>query len=364
MTFRAALPDGLVPPLAAAALGFAVDGQAPRFLTGTAPGLRLGPDTYWRAASISKIVTGQVALAALVRAGLGADAAAGPLLGFDLSHPAAPGTVITAGMLAAHLAGLDDAGGYLVPPGMTLSDWVPARSGAIWTPWAPGHRQSYANLGYVLLAAIAERLTGRRFDHLAADWLARHGVAAGFNWSGIADRQDRMPIGRRGPGGFVPGIDATVAATGVSDSAGQSAGLSGWTPGTNPGVFSPQGGLRIGLSGALALGRILPPGPMLWQGDPPTAGDAGLMQAFGWGIMRLIRPDLYPRPLFGHFANAYGLVAGLWRDPGAGVTFVYLLNGLPEGDEDDALRPEEAAMFAQAARFAAAAAGDRKEIAP
>ncbi len=139
-------------------------------------------------------------------------------------------------------------------------------------------------------------------------------------------------------------IDDRVAPQGLSGQDGQETLLDGWGPGRNPGVFSPQGGLRTTLAGALQLAQTLTDGDWLWAGEPPADDPGGLFQAYGWGVMQLRRPDIHPRPLIGHFANAYGMAGGIWRDPGRGA-FAYVLNGLALGDEDDALRAEEAAIF-------------------
>ncbi len=120
MTDALALVRSLVPPFAAVGVGWQADGGPAQFACAAAPGLRFGADTFWRAASISKVVTGRVARAA----GLRADDPADGNLGWPLRHPGFPDRVITVGQVAAHLAGLSDAGGYLVPPGQSLQGFM------------------------------------------------------------------------------------------------------------------------------------------------------------------------------------------------------------------------------------------------
>lgn len=292
-----------------------------------AAGVGFGAGTFWRAASLSKIVTARV----VERAGLAWGQDAGAALGFPLRHPAFPGVPVTLGMLGAHVGGLTDAGGYLLPPGVALADWM---AGAVWGD-RPGAGMEYCNLAYVLLAAAAERATGRRFDHLASGVLADLGVPGGFNWSGVAERADRMAIVRRDGGRFLPQVDAVVAPRGVSLADGAEADLTAWAPGRNPGVFSPQGGLRTTLAGALRLAVGLRPRDWLWQGAAAASATAP-------GLMRL---DLGGRSLIGHFACAYGMVGGAWADPATGGALAYVLNGLPVGDDSDDLRPEELSVI-------------------
>jgi len=343
----------LVPPFAMAAVGLARDGQAPRCHIATAPGLAATPDTMFRVASISKIVVGQVARQVLEAAGHGPDMAAEEALGFALRHPAAPERPIRVGALAAHHAGLTDAGGYLVPPGIDLADWIAAQGDAIWGPEPPGAVFRYCNLGYLLLAAVAERLAGDRFDHLAARLvLGPAGIAGGFNWSGVAParRADHLPIFRRDATGLVPQIDTQLAPEGILGPDGAPALTGAYRLGRDVARLSPQGGLRLSLSGLLRLADRLRDAPRDWlwsAGDSPVDGPADLFARYGWGVQMLDDPAIYPRPLVGHFANAHGMVGGVWRDDAARSRLVYILNGLPMDDDpdDDRLRPQEAALL-------------------
>lgn len=336
----------LAPPFAFCGVALAQGGQR-RFWTATAPGLTATPQTLWRAASISKIVTGRVVAVLAANAGLRPPNAIdiAPLLGFTLRNPAFPDQPLTLGQVASHTAGLTDAAGYLIPPDLSLADWCAAN--ARFGPQPPGAACAYCNLGYVLLAAVAERLAGERFDDLARRLVLEPlAIAGGFNWSGVADRRDRLPTYRRDGARLIAQVDAQVAALGISGPDGVAVDLTRWAPGRNPASFSPQGGLRLSLGGALTLAQSLADEDetAFWQGS-----DDGLPLGTGLGLMHLPAPPGYPRPLIGHFANAYGFCGGVWHDRQAQVSFAYALNGLPLVDEDDRLRDEELAIFAAVA---------------
>jgi len=336
--------QGLAPPFAFCAVALAQGGDR-RFWTATAPGLAATPHTLWRAASISKIVTGRVVAALAAAAGLQPPYAVdiAPLLGFALRNPAFPDHPLTLGQVASHTAGLSDGAGYMIAPDQTLAGWFAAQGPAAFGPHRPGAAFAYCNLGYVLLAAVAERWAGERFDHLARRLvLGPLGITGGFNWSGVADRSDRLATFRRDGAALIAQIDATVAATGVSAPDGREVDLTGWQPGRNPAPFSPQGGLRLSLTGALTLAQSLArlDDTPLWQGEAD-----GLPQGHGIGLMHLPAGPVWPRPLIGHFANAYGFCGGVWHDRQAGVSLAYALNGLPLGDDSDALRQEELAIL-------------------
>lgn len=335
-----------------AGVALARAGAAPVFHIATAPGIAATERSLWRAASLSKIVTARV-LETLGGAGIW-EWEASETLGFPLRHPRWPGAAVTLGMLASHQSGLTDAAGYAVPATATLEAWLAEAGQGAWLPHPPGGFLHYCNLGFVLLAAAAERLGGDRFDRLGRRHvLGPLGIEGGFAWSGVPPerRADRLPAFRRTPDGFVAQIDAAVAPDGLSGPDGAAPALR--PPGENPAPLSPQGGLRLSLDGALRLARSLDGRPVsrLWTPatGPGDYGD-GFLESAGAGLLVYDDPAFYPRPLTGHFANAYGMLAGAWHDRLRGASFAYVLNGLPLGDEDDAWRPEELAIFDAVAR--------------
>jgi CubicO group peptidase (beta-lactamase class C family) len=321
----------LVPPFAFAGVAMGWPDGREVVETRAAPGLE--PEGFFRAASVSKIITGRVFRRAAAGAGLTPPyaVAASELLGWDLRHPRSEVTV-TAGMIAAHCSGLSDAGGYLHAG--PLRDWP-----MVWGA-APGEVFDYCNLGYLLLAAMAEQLTGERFDVMAARELARIGVVGGFNWLGVPEGPV-LPTFRRDGDRLVAQIDAGRVVPQVAE----------WTPGEVPGLFSPQGGLRVTLAGMLRIARSLSEadGPVIWDGPVP---DADVWGGYGVGVQFIDRPAFWPRPVMGHFGNAYGFVGGAWKDRDTGVAFAVALNGVPVGDEDDGLRPEERLLYARLAELA------------
>ena len=297
----------------------------------------VAPDTYWRAASISKIVVGRVAKAIF---GDG-HATVEEVLGQPFVSPM--GDRPTIAQLASHQSGIWDNGGYLVPPAVDLSDWLTKVSTAIWSDAPPGRQLIYSNLGYLILAACCERASGRPLSDLANTYVFEPlRLTAGFNWVGMPDPHSVLPTYRRdAAGAFQPQIDAPPVAP----------DMTAYRIGETTASLSPQGGLRLSLRGALALAESLSDGPKdrLWF-DPAPAGP--LFQHYGWGLQIYDAPVFYPRPLIGHFANAYGFCGGVWHDPAAQISFAYGLNGLAEGDEADGLRAEEIAIFDAIAQMA------------
>ena len=310
--------------------GIAVaQGGARQFSLACAPGIKADKDTMFRVASISKLVVGQ-AVAAFVKAnatGWGTDVS--DILGWSMRNPDYPDVPVTLGMVASHSAGLTDDAGYVLPSQTSLEEWCTTRQVFA---CQPSVYFDYANLGYVILAEVLERMSGMSFTKAVVPHLPQ---SAGFTWQGVTPAQaaNRLPTYRSGAAGFEAQIDEDIVAPG---------------PSRNAGVFSPQGGLRTSLAGLLELAEGLRHADRieLWT---PLMGRGnyldGVFECYGSGLQIYYQPRFYPHELIGHFGKAYGFSGGVWYDVKAKTSFAYALNGLPIGDESDAFSVAESKIF-------------------
>lgn len=322
------LARSLAPQFAFCGLAVSCGGER-RFAIVHQPFLRADRRTMFRVASVSKIVVGQTLARLLVANGIGWDADVSDVLGWRLRNPAFPDVPITIGAVASHSAGLDDRAGYLVPQDTSTKDFF---GGNKFSKNQNKTYFEYANLGYVILADVIERLSGQTFAQAAAPLVPDGG---GFNWAGVSAERtaQALPTYRRDGDCFVPQIDAPPVPVATDG---------------NVARFSPQGGLRLSLDGMLALAEGLADAhrTVLWhQQDGPGAYLDGVFQHYGAGLQIFDAPAFYPRPLVGHFGNAYGFNGGVWYDAQAGLAFAYALNGLELGDEDDRFSVQERAIF-------------------
>lgn len=310
--------------------GLAVSrGGQRRFAIAHKPFVHADKWTMFRVASVSKIVVGQTLARLLAAKGIGWGADVSDLLGWRLRNPAFPDAPITIGAVASHSAGLNDRAGYLVPQDSSIQNFFNNNR------FSKNQNRTYfeyANLGYVILAEVIERLSDQTFAQAAAPLVPDGG---GFNWSGVsADRvAQALPTYRHDRDRFIPQIDAPPVPAAIEG---------------NVARFSPQGGLRLSLEGMLALAEGLADADrkVLWhQQDGPGDYLDGVFQHYCAGLQIFDAPAFYPRPLVGHFGNAYGFNGGVWYDAQAGLAFAYALNGLELGDEDDRFSVQERAIF-------------------
>ncbi|MEO1649291.1 MAG: serine hydrolase domain-containing protein, partial [Pseudomonadota bacterium] len=213
-----------------------------------------------RIASISKLIMALATLRLVDEGKVDLDADVSDYLGFTVRSPGFPETPVTLAQLLSHRAGLRDKAGYIIPLGESLEAKL-ADPEAWYADAPPGEAPfEYANLGSPLVATALEAATGERYDKLLERTVfAPLGVKACINWIGCSDDMVNRAVAlyrhtdepaRDYPDDLPPNCSFPVA-DGVECS------LDNYVPGTNASVFSPQGGVRIGMMDLARLGQRL-----------------------------------------------------------------------------------------------------------
>ena len=326
-----------------------------------APDLPLTIDTKARVASVSKVATALTLIQLAEEGKIDLDSDCSPALGFTLRHPKYPDSPITPRMILSHTSGVRDADTYRGMVGETLEDFFKV-GGKQWSNgahWAkldlPLGHFAYSNLGMGLIAQMAERATGERFDLLAKRLvLDPLSIDAGFNWSGVPDAKVSASAALyRRTNDAASAWEVQVDGDPLSQIRPTTAyepgkTLANYVVGTNGLLFAPQGGLRASVMDLVKIGMALAGNADLLDAPTrkamfapewtyrasPENGDTsgGAFQGFGTGVHRLLPGDGCPivglkREMVGHYGEAYGLLAGLWVDPETGSGFAYFVTG-------------------------------------
>ncbi len=306
-----------------------------------------------RMASISKAATGRAVVETVLAGWLSLD----DLLVDALRWDSAPGPVreVRIRHLLAHLSGLTDHGGYIVDPPGSVTGFIAATPKAV-SGDAPGAFFRYANLNYVLLGQVLEIVWGARFDRILRQLvLEPAGIAGGFNWAGVEDRERRLPLYQWTGGRLALQVDGPEADWNADliwrDGVGQS--LADWQTGAQTSWFSPHAGLRMSVSEAARLARLIgkddAAGRMQrkvqWVFDGQNGEDGGgLFQRFARGLSIYEDHPRIPGNLVGHAGHALGFSGGAWFDRESGTTWAHFLTGMPdltEGQDEEAFYAEE-----------------------
>ena len=343
-----------------------------------------------RIASISKLVMALTALRLMDEGKVDLDRDVSDYLGWKVRSPYYPDVPVTLAQLMSHRAGLSGAADYIIPLGTSLeakfADPASWREGV-----RPGGRETretlfgapdpdsfaYSNLGAPLVATVLEAASGERFDQLAERLVFKPlGVKACFNWVGCGpDMAARAvvlyrhtgEVAKDSTGDLPPNCTIPVAE-------GQACDLESYVPGTNASIFSPQGGVRIGMMDLAKIGQAL----YRLDDDAPFLRPE-TVQRMGWAMERTgqtaffcnygLHFQLIEHPLLecggdrlfadgipriGHSGEAYGLQSGLWLDPKGDRGFVYFTTQVtpPEGGEDTGgFTAREKALMARALKL-------------
>lgn len=224
-------------------------------------GLPATPETMYRIASISKLVTTLGVMRLVEQGKLDLDVDASSYLGFSLRNPAYPEQPVSLRMLLSHTSSLRDGGGYSWGVGTSLREAMRDTQGKWDADNLPGAYFAYANLNFGVVGTIMEAVAGERFDRLMRRLvLDPLHLGGGFNPSAMPLEQWRniATLYRKRASDGGPWIASGQWIAQVDDYAVRApvplAAIDSYKPGANGTVFSPTGGLRIS---AADLGKIM-----------------------------------------------------------------------------------------------------------
>ena len=375
-----AAAEAAAQPPASVVVQFDTNAVRPLIVEGLAnkeTGRRVEANDPVRIASISKLIMALTMLRLMDEGKIDPDRDVSDYLGWQLRSPYRPDEPITLHHLLMHRAGLSDQAGYIVPLGDSLKAKLadPAAwrdTGAAGTP-----SFEYANLGSPLVATALEAASGERYDRLVERLVfAPLGVKACLNWLGCGpDMEARAvtlyrhtgEVARDDPADMPPNCPIPVAE-------GQACDIAAYVPGTNASVFSPQGGVRIGMMDLARIGQAMlrfdgssaflsRKAQTLWFEVLNIAvnhlpkDDSGFC-GYGLGAYLLIAAPPCQDDLFGdgkervgHGGEAYGLRSGLWLSFETMTGVAYFTTAVPPPTgavETAAADPRETALLARA----------------
>ncbi len=330
------------PPPATVVVAFDREGVRPLIVEGLAnkeTGRAVEANDPVRIASISKLVMALAALRLADEGKVDLDRDVSDYLGWRVRSPYHPDVPVTLAHLLAHRAGLSDEAGYIIPLGDSLA--AKLADPAAWRDAGkPGKAAfEYANLGSPLVATALEAASGERYDRLVERLVFKPlGVKACLNWIGCGPEmearavvlyRDTGEVAKDAPFELPPACTIPVAE-------GQACSLDDYVPGTNASIFSPQGGVRIGMMDLATIGQALlgmktngflsDAAMRRWFGEMAAAAYAHepgatsvAFCAYGLAAYALVNETPCVDDLFGdgvgrigHGGEAYGLRSGLW----------------------------------------------------
>lgn len=284
----------------------------------------LSEGDVFRIASISKSFTTTALLTLMEKDMLHLEQDVSELTGFPVRNPAFPNVIITVKMLLSHTSSLNDSQGYFNLD--VLNPLINKEFAKSYNNYEPGTTYEYCNLGFNTLGAIAEKLSGERFDqfvrHILIDPL---GIYASFN----PDSLDRAK--------FVTLYDSVPAPQTAAYISRAKQIDSGYVMGYSTPLFSPTGGMKISATdlakymimhmnyGALPNGNriISEETSRLMQTAVVETGEG---ESYGLAL-RQTSNFIPGENMVGHTGSAYGLYSAMFFNPDKKFGIVLITNG-------------------------------------
>lgn len=331
--------------------------------------LPVNPDsTKFRIASISKMIAATALMKLVEENKVKLDEDISVYLGFSVRNPKFPNNKITVRMVASHTAGILDIDGaydtFINDSYAASGSAIPSLSqlltvggkyynSSTFSSKSPGSYFNYANIDYVIIGTLIEKVSGIRFDKYCKDnLLTPLGIDADFNPAGIINYKQIATLYRN---------SGAVAADDFSGNKPVKKELAGYQIGSNGSIYSPQGGLRIS---SVDLSKLM----LIYLNKGTVNGvkilneatvDTMLKSVFlyngsngntyydcmkNYAIGNFKTSDLISGlSLTGHFGEAYGLVSDMFYNAEKKIGIIIYISGssLPIGSYSGWYKPEE-----------------------
>lgn len=288
--------------------------------------IKANQNTKYRAASISKTISGMIAMDLAEKGKLDIHRDISEYIGLKIRSPYYPDVPITTWHLLTHTSGIIDSSPYFKKatdqkPFITLKTILD--NGGVFHKGRPGSRYVYSNFGMGLLAGVIEGATGERFydyaqnalfepmnmdagylrsqirdtRNLASIYSGRYGTVNLKTWNRVESSYEHFPIGQMY---LLAHGDLIISAVDLARLA-----------------------MLLCNDGSYQGKRYIEKGAIEKINTPAASrggSDVGLALMMSTGLVR-------GRKLHGHSGQAYGMVAGMYYDRSDKTGVVFISNG-------------------------------------
>ncbi len=284
--------------------------------------------TYFRIASVTKMVTGIHVLQLTEQGLLDLDRDISDYLGYTIRNPYSKKTPVTLRMLMSHTSSLNPHGGYTSSRN-TLHDLLAddKKHTGNWYDETPGSVYRYSNFGAGIMGSLIEAVTGKNLNDSITDSLFTPlGISAGYSAS-LLDSPEDVPDLYNAEGSLYASRNNLLEKD--------------WDPGVNPEKhfritvgslwIRPTDLCRLGImlcEGGMLEGRqVLRPETVAAMMAEPN-GTGGVTAETPYGLCLQRENTLVDGITFyGHQGMSEGLVSNLYFDPETRFVFVMSTNG-------------------------------------
>ena len=297
-------------------------------------------DTYFRCASVTKLVTGIGLLKMMDEGILDPDADISGYLGYTVYNPRFPDTPITLRMLMSHTAGLNETASYSAKSSR-LRDMIDvtrkARSNFKYVK--PGTQYAYSNFGAGLTGAIVESVTGKDVSSYMREFLfAPLGIDAAYHISQLENPDF---------------VTATYKKNGKLYAAPSYMLRQEYIPEALPDVhyrttvgsllIRPRDLMKLGIAicgdGTVDGVRVLSEKAIAMMREEQSLDTTGITADSPYTFFTIRQDTLFEgKRVYGHQGTDEGVVCNLYVEPESGLSIVVMSNGCDTKRVDGIMR--------------------------
>lgn len=285
------------------------------------------PSTYFRLASVTKLVSAIRVMQLVEEGRLALDEPIGTYLGFEVKNTRHKDEPITLRHLMTHTASIFDNGGYAKSKSLETFLDASLRKNGNWNNWAPGGKYDYSNYGAGLMGSLMEAVTGENVDDsVRASVFEPLGIDAGYHISLLSDPTQAASM---------------YYSDGKLKKSPEKYLSEPWDPSVNPNLHYglTYGSLwmrgddlcRLGIAlcegGSVEGVTLLQPETVeLMMSSQKGLGDVRIDSPYGLCVHR-VATLLEDRMIYGHQGRSDGTLCNLYFEPQSHLVFTLITNG-------------------------------------
>ncbi len=297
-------------------------------------------DTYFRCASVTKLVTGIGLLKMMDEGILDPDTDISEYLGYTVYNPRFPDTPITLRMLMSHTAGLNETASYSAKSSR-LRDMIDVtrKARSNFKNVKPGTQYAYSNFGAGLTGAIVESVTGKDVSSYMREFLfAPLGIDAAYHISQLENPDF---------------VTATYKKNGKLYAAPSYMLRQEYIPEALPDVhyrttvgsllIRPRDLMKLGIAicgdGTVDGVRVLSEKAIAMMREEQSLDTTGITADSPYTFFTIRQDTLFEgKRVYGHQGTDEGVVCNLYVEPESGLSIVVMSNGCDTKRVDGIMR--------------------------
>jgi len=297
-------------------------------------------DTYFRCASVTKLVTGIGLLKMMDEGLLHPDEDISRYLGYTVYNPRYPQTPITLRMLMSHTAGLNETASFSAKSSL-LRDMIDVerKARSNFKNVKPGTEYTYSNFGAGLTGAIVESVTGQDVSSFMRSFLFEPlGIDAAYHISQLENPDF---------------VTATYKKNGKLYAAPSYMLRQEYIPEAMPDkhyrvtvgslLIRPRDLMKLGIAicgdGTVDGVRVLSEDAIAMMRQEQSPDATGITADSPYSFFTIRQDTLFEgRRVYGHQGTDEGVVCNLYVEPESGITIVVMSNGCNTTREDGIMR--------------------------